>query len=182
MIRFRASTLWRMALVERLGVGHVADADAAARDLVFVGRPDAARGRPDLALAAPGLAQQIELAVIRQDQVRLVADDQPFADVDAGAAELLDLGEQRLRIDDHTVADDAGDALMQDPGRQQTQDELAPAGIHRMAGVVTALIARDDGKVRGQEVDDLALPLVAPLRTEYRYVLSHLTEVFYLFT
>ena len=97
MMRLRASTLWRMALPQRLGVGEVADAHAAARDLVLVGRTDAARRRPDLALAAPRLAQQIELAVIRQDQVRLVADDQPVADRDAGRRQLVDLGEERLR-------------------------------------------------------------------------------------
>ena len=107
MIRLRASTLWRIAPAQRLGVGEVADADAAARDLVLVGRADAARGRPDLALAAPRLAQQVELAVVRQDEVRLVADDQPVADRDAGGRELVDLGEQRLRVDDHAVADDA---------------------------------------------------------------------------
>ena len=80
MSRLRASTLWRTALAQRVGVREVADANAAARDLVLVGRADAARGRADLALAAPRLAQQIQLAVIRQDQVRLVADDQPIAD------------------------------------------------------------------------------------------------------
>ena len=64
---------------------------------------------PILPFAAPRFAQQVELAVIRQDEVRLVADDQPVADVDAGLRELVDLGEQRLGIDDDAVADDAGD-------------------------------------------------------------------------
>ena len=110
MMRLRASTLWRDGAAQRLGVRQVADAHAAPRDLVLVGRADAARRRPDLALAAARLAQQIELAVIRQDQVRLVADEQPVADVDAGRGQLVDLGEQRLRIDHDAVADDAGDA------------------------------------------------------------------------
>ena len=65
--------------------------------------------------------------MVRQDQVRLVADHQAVADVDAGRLELVDLREQRLRIDDHAVADHAGDALVKDAGRQQAQDELAPA-------------------------------------------------------
>ena len=70
--------------------------------------------------------------------------DQPIADVDAGARELVDLGEQRLRIDDHAVADDAGDAVVQDAGRQQPQHELPSVGVDGVAGVVSALIARDD--------------------------------------
>ena len=68
--------------------------------------------------------QHVELAVVRQDDVRLVADQQPAVDVDAERAELVDLLEQRLRIDDDAVADDAGDAGMQDAGRDQVQDEL----------------------------------------------------------
>src|SRR3712207_7197615 len=43
---------------------------------------DAPRGRADLALAAPRLAQDIELAVIRQNEMGLVADDQPIADAE----------------------------------------------------------------------------------------------------
>ena len=163
---------------QRLGVGEIADADAAPRDLVFVGRSDAARGRADLALTAPRLAQQVELAVIRQDQVRLVADDQPVANRDAGRGQLVDLGKQRLRIDDHAVADDAGDALVQNAGRQQPQDELPPVGVDGVPGVVPALVARDDRKVRRQQIDDLSLALVAPLRAQHRYVRRHLSEVF----
>jgi hypothetical protein len=53
--------------------------------------------------------------VIRQNQVRLVADDQTVADRDAGLRQLVDLAEQRLRIDDDAVADDAGDAVVENP-------------------------------------------------------------------
>jgi hypothetical protein len=70
---------------------------------------------------APRLAQEVELLVVRQDQVRLVAHDEPIADGDAGGRELVDLGEERLRIDDDAVADDAGDPRVEDPRRQQPQ-------------------------------------------------------------
>jgi hypothetical protein len=68
------------------GIGQVADPDAASRDLVLVRGTDAARRGADLALAAARLAEQVELAVIRQDEMRLVADAQPVADSDAGLA------------------------------------------------------------------------------------------------
>ena len=122
---------------------------------------------PMLPLAAPRFAQQIELAVIRQDEMRLVADDQAIADVDPGVRELVDLGEERLRIDDHAVADDAGDALVQDAGRQQAQHELPPAGVDGVTGVVASLVAGDDREIRRQQIDDLALAFVAPLRAEH---------------
>ena len=82
------------------------------------------------------------------------------------ARQLVDLREQRLRIDDHAVADDAGDAVVQDAGRDQVQDELLAADVDRVAGVVPALVARHAREVRRQQVDDLALAFVAPLRAE----------------
>ena len=84
-----------------------------------------------------------------------------------GLRQLVDLGEERRRIDDDAVADDAGDAWMQDAGRQQAQDELASVRVDGVAGVVPALIAGDDRKVRRQQIDDLALAFVAPLRSEH---------------
>ena len=113
--------------------------------------------------------------MIRQDDVRLLADQQPAVDGDAGARQLVDLLEQRLRIDDHAVADDAGHAGMQDAGRNQVQHELLAVHIHGVAGVVTALIARDRRKVRRQHVDDLAFAFVAPLRAENGDVRLHPT-------
>ena len=49
---------------------------------------------------------------------------QPAVDADAQARQLVDFLEQRLRIDDDAVADDAGDAGMQDARRDQVQHEL----------------------------------------------------------
>ena len=56
------------------------------------------------------------------------------------------------------------------PGRQQPQHELAAVGVHGVAGVVSALVARHDRKIRRQQIDDLALAFVAPLRAEHRDV------------
>ena len=168
-------------LLEAGVVGQVADANAAARDLVFVGRPDAARRRADLALAAPGFRQQVEVAVIRQDHVRLVADDDAAADVDAGArrAHLL-----RRRAP-------AGSTTTPLPMTQVTPGCRMPDGIrrstnfravdvHRVPGVVSALIPGHDRKVRRDQVDDLAFAFIAPLRTEDREV--HIELRFYFVT
>ena len=116
---------------------------------------------------APRLGEQVEIAVVRQDQVRLVADDEPAADVDAGPCQLVDSAKQRLRIDDDAVADDAGDAGVENAGRNQPEDELRAVDVDRVAGVVAALIARDDVEPRRQQIDDLALAFVAPLGAEH---------------
>src|SRR6185369_11618198 len=60
----------------------------------------------------------------------------------------------------------AGDAVVQDAGRNQAQNELHAVGVHRVSGVVSALIPRDEGKARRQQIDDLAFPFIAPLRPE----------------
>src|SRR5678815_593858 len=142
-------------------------ADAAPADLVLVRRTDAARGRPDFPLASPRLRQHIKLPVVRQDDVSLFADEEPAVDVDARPGEFVDLLEERLRIDDDTIADDAGDAGMQNARRNQMQDELRPFHKNRMTGVVATLIPRDSREMRRQHVDDLALAFVAPLRAEH---------------
>src|SRR5438874_1543815 len=59
---------------------------------------------------------------------------------------------------------------MQNPGRDQPQDEFPAADIHGVAGVVAALKARDDVELRRQQIDDLALAFVAPLGAQYREI------------
>ena len=44
---------------------------------------------------------------------------------------------------------------------------FVPFDVHGVAGVVPALIARDDVEARREQVDDLALAFVAPLRAEH---------------
>src|SRR5207249_5461626 len=41
---------------------------------------------------------------------------------------------------------------------------------HGVAGVVSALIARDDREMRREEIDDLAFPFVAPLRAQHNEI------------
>src|SRR5262249_45608706 len=112
------------------------------------------------------LGQQVEIAVVRKNQVRLVAHENAAADVDAVVRQLVDFRKERLGIDHHAVADYARDAGMQDPRRYQPQHELRALHVDGVAGVVTALIAANDGKTWREEIDDLALAFVAPLGTQ----------------
>jgi hypothetical protein len=59
---------------------------------------------------------------------------------------------------------------VQDPGRQQPQNDLLIAGVDRVAGVVTALRARDDGKMLREQIDDLAFAFISPLRAYHSNV------------
>ena len=57
--------------------------------------------------------------------------------------------------------------MVEDARRNEVQDEFLAAHVHRVTRVVSALIAGDDRKSRGHEIDDLAFAFVTPLRAEH---------------
>ena len=100
----------------------------------------------------------------RQDQRDVFGNAQIFrADGDALPLQFCDFIEERLRIEHHAVADDGELRRPQHAGRQQRQLVSLAIDDERMAGIVAALEAHDDVGLLRQPVDDLALPLVAPL-------------------
>ena len=79
---------------------------------------------------------------------------------------LAQLGHLRLEgpgVDDHPRSHDVQDPGVEDPRRDQVEDELLLADDDRVAGVVAAVVARHHLDLRRQQVDDLPLALVAPL-------------------
>ena len=102
--------------------------------------------------------------------MRAIADEEIARHRDAGGFQRIDLGEQRGRIDDQAVADDGLLAGPQDAARDQLEDELLFADEDGVAGIVAALIARDDVEPFGEEIDDLPLALVSPLGAQDDYV------------
>ena len=100
--------------------------------------------------------------VVRHDQVRVGADPQA-REVDALGAQLVQLARQHLRVDHDAVADRAQLARIQDPGRDQVELPLHAVADDGVAGVVAALEADHHVRLLGEQVDDLALALVAPL-------------------
>ena len=59
---------------------------------------------------------------------------------------------------------------MQDAGRNQVQDELPAVDVDRVPGVVPALVTGDHGKIRRQQVDNLAFAFVAPLGAQHTHI------------
>ena len=84
-------------------------------------------------------------------------------DVDRRAPQPVDLVGQHARVDDDAVADHAELAGVEDARRDQVELERLAVADDRVAGVVAALEAHDDVGPLGEQVDDLALALVAPL-------------------
>src|SRR5207248_6011024 len=149
-------------LAKDLRVEDVLDADPEPHCLVGVAGADAALRGADREVAEPPLARLVDREVPRHDQVG-VAREVDLVGWMASSFELVELGDQHLGIDDATVADDTRLAA-DDPARQGPDLVRLVTDDDRVAGVRAALIAADDVGVLGEQVDDLALPLVAPLR------------------
>ena len=79
--------------------------------------------------------------------------------------EHLDLFEQDDGIDHHPLAQHAGDAAPQDARRDQVGDVLLAVDHQGVSGVGAAAPAHHHLRLLGQQIDDLPLPLVPPLRS-----------------
>lgn len=156
------------ALCELLLVDEVADTDADAVVAVDIARADAVVRRADLALAARIIGELIHQAVIRQDELRAVA-DADAREIDAALCEAVHLLQHDLRVECDAVADDAVRTLEEDTRRHQAQLIVYTIDDDGMAGVAAALEANDRLSLLGEVVDNLALALVAPLGARYYY-------------
>src|SRR5215218_404694 len=134
----------------------------AAAGLVLVGGADAAQGRADLLVAEALLGRVVEGAVVGEDQVRARADlDAVGRDGEPLRGEAVGLGEEGDGVDDHPVPEHAGLARVDDARGDEVQRVRLVADLDGVPGVVAALVARDHVEALGQQVDDLALALVA---------------------
>ena len=89
------------------------------------------------------------------------------ADFDAAFLDGADLPSQMVKVNDHAGAQHTYNIRVQDAGGEQVQNKLALLGHNSVPGVVSALIAGYDIGIFGQQVDDTALALIAPVDTGY---------------
>ena len=151
-----------------VGMAEVVQAQPAAAGLVLVRRADPPPGGADPVGAEPFFLPRLDGAMHRQDHLRPVGEQQAAAGVEPGGLQPGDLVEQGFGVHHAAVPDDGADAGVEDRGRQEMQDELAPVHHHGVAGVVPAAEADHRVEVRGQQVHELPLPLVAPLGADDR--------------
>ena len=142
-------------------------AKAAAGHLVFVSRPNAAAGGADLLAPWRALRSQLDHAVVGQDDLCAVGDEEIPVDFDAELANAADFAEECDGIEDNSIADDALATRAKHAAGDELQDELVLANDDGVPGVVTAGVARHGGKPLAEHVYDLSLALVAPLGAQY---------------
>jgi hypothetical protein len=90
-------------------------------------------------------------------------------------------GKQVMDVEHHAIADVALDAVADDARRHQIELVDLLADDQRMTGIVAALKAHHPLGMIGQPVDDLALPLVAPLGAHHDDILGHFLILLYCF-
>ena len=88
-------------------VQHVDHAQAVAVHLVLIRRADAAPRRADLCPAGRRLCRQLDHAVVRQDDLRAIRQEQLPIDRQTHALQHGDLTQERRRVNHHAVADHA---------------------------------------------------------------------------
>ena len=151
-------------LVQDLRVEQVLHADPDPGRLVGVGRADTAAGRADLEVAELPLARAVEGDVPGHDQVRVAGEEDEAGRDVAAALEVVELVDHDARVDDAAGADRR--RLARDDARRDLPDLVRLAvDDDRVPCVRPTLVAADEVGVLGEQVDDLALALVAPLRT-----------------
>jgi len=98
--------------------------------------------------------------------MRAIANEQIPADRNSQLAQALDLGNERDGIDDGAVADYASFSTPEYAGRDQMQNVLHASMNDGMSSVVPSLAADNDVSFSGEDIDNLAFALVAPLRPD----------------
>ena len=104
----------------------VGDPNAPSRRLVLVARSDTAGGRVDALRSAALLREALDLPMVGQDDVGPVAHQEAAVEVDPLGRQPVQLREERPHVNDHPVADHAGDAGMQDAGRIRCRMNCRP--------------------------------------------------------
>src|SRR6266404_3100134 len=104
--------------------------------------------------------------MVGKNNLRAVRDEKVAIHFHAGSAQGSDFLQEGQRINHHAVADDAGALGPQNASGHELQDELFPVDDDGVSGVMAAGIARHHRKSLSEHVDNLALALIAPLRSD----------------
>lgn len=139
-----------------------------ASDLVAIARADAAeRGADAFTDHGAGVDRSIFLDVPRKDDVNAIAEHQIPRRVDPALSQRIDLGQNRGRVEHHAGSDHVHHPRIENSTGNVMQFVNVLAHDDGMTGVGPALLADNDVKLRGQQIDELTLGLVAPLQSNH---------------
>src|SRR5258708_15696035 len=150
-----------------IGIEQFANTNAAyPADLILITRPNAPTRCADRGIALE-FAQTLFFEMVRENDVGMIADYQIVADRDTRLAEVVHFLEKAGRIHHHAIGNDGTNLLWpQNPGGQQRKFERLPVTDDCVTGVGPAVVANDKVVLVGEQIDNFALGLVAPLQAD----------------
>ena len=113
------------------------------------------------------LRNLVEQPVVRHHQVRPLAHTDPSLDGNAASPQAFVLFPESERFDYDTVAQETAFSRVEDARWNLVQNEFILAHMDGVTRVGPTLVPSDHMHALGQDVDNLALPLVAPLATQH---------------
>jgi hypothetical protein len=150
---------------QQIEIEQVRNPQAAAAHFIFVSGADSPGSGADLYPAGRIFRRQFNHAMVGQDHMSPVADEQAAIDLDAGLAQGGNFLQQRHWIENDTVPNYAATAGPQNSAGNKLQNEFFAVDNDGVSGVMAAGIAGYDGEVFRKNIDNFAFALVAPLRT-----------------
>jgi hypothetical protein len=138
-----------------------------ASDFISVCAAYAAAGSTNFVRSTAGFHHLVQLAVVGHDHVSVFAHKQAAINIYTGVGQHLDFRNKGLRINYNAIANDTGEVIVEDSGRNQVKDNFAAFHYYGVTGIVAALVAAYNIRVVGKEVNNLPLTFIAPLAPNY---------------
>jgi hypothetical protein len=162
------------AATKQLRVAKVAGPQPAAARLVLVSGADPFGRRADLPHASRLFRGDFVSPMVRQNQVRPIADDQAPIHSHTVSFHGLDLAKQGLGIHHNSIPNNRRLIRPHDACWEKLKNKLLAANVNRVARIRASLISSHNVKVLRQSIDDFAFAFVAPLSAHDNYVCWHI--------
>src|SRR6202163_1286837 len=104
--------------------------------------------------------------MVRKNNLRAVRDKKVAIYFHASSAQGSDFLQEGQRINHHAIANDADALGPQNAAGHELQDKLFPVDYDGVSGIVAAGVASHHRKGLSEHIDNLALTLIAPLRSD----------------
>ena len=170
-------TLQTIVTVKKIYRQHITETQTVTTCLIHIGRAYTAQRRADFRLTLSSLACSIQLAVGRQNKVRLLRDKEFALYIYTLRRDACQLLSQTNGVYNHAVTDYINRALAEDTRRHCTQHKTCIAKMQRVTSIRTTLKASNHLIIWGKHVYDLAFTFITPLQSKNYIYFFHLSNM-----
>ena len=155
---------------ETIRIDEFGHPDTDPRSLVSIAGADASQGGADLSISTGALFRLIQRAVIGQHDMGAVTDENILFMIETHLQESVELGDEGAGVYNNSIADHAGRILLENSGGDQMEDVLLVLYLYGMPRVGSALVTNNDVCISRQNIYDLTLALISPLKSYHTAV------------